>query len=163
MRKSTRPVPRTAPIMRGSSALSSRRCVWNACQIWRNRSLRAAFAACLAAFFSSLLAAPEPCFAMAPILPYGDTTTCRESGAEAREHFADLLAGRPLLRELGHPRRQLLAAGEHGLGVEPPGAVRRAHQRSGHHAGEAHRERRIPVLDELLGLDPPLHRVVAQA
>ena len=47
------------------------------------------------------------------------------------------------------------------LRIQPPGPIRRPHQRPGQHAGEADRLREPLVLDELLGLDPALHRVVA--
>src|SRR5680860_31883 len=55
-----------------------------------------------------------------------------------------------------------LFAGLQRLLVEPAGAVRRAHQRSRHHPGEADLERLVIQLDELLGLDPALDRVVAK-
>ncbi len=47
-----------------------------------------------------------------------------------------------------------------GLLVEPAGAVRRAHQRARHDAGEADLVGLVLELDELLGLDPALDRVV---
>ena len=53
-----------------------------------------------------------------------------------------------------------VGAGGHRLLVEAAGAVRRAHQRAGHHAGEADVVGLVLELDELLGLDPPLDRVV---
>ena len=44
--------------------------------------------------------------------------------------------------------------------VKTTGAVRRPHQRTGHHAGEADVVGLVLELDELLGLDPPLDGVV---
>ena len=82
---------------------------------------------------------------MRPILPPAPAgnagSRVRPGGAlfDARsrgEHRADLLAGCTLRREVGEPGRQLLAAVRLGLGVEPSRAVRRAHQRAGHHPGE---------------------------
>ncbi len=49
-----------------------------------------------------------------------------------------------------------------GLGVQPARPIRRPHQRAGQHSGEAEAVRELLVLDELLGLDPALDRVVAQ-
>ena len=51
-------------------------------------------------------------------------------------------------------------AGRHGLLVEPAGAVGRAHERTGHHAGEPDLVGLVLQLDELLGLHPALDGVV---
>src|SRR5690625_483125 len=56
--------------------------------------------------------------------------------------------------------RALLAAGLDRLLVEPPRPVRGAYEGSRHDAGEADLVGLVLELDELLGLDPPLDRVV---
>ena len=78
------------------------------------------------------------------------------------EHRFRLLCAGALLGELGHRRRRRAAVVGHGLGVEAPRAIGAADQRPGHHAREADLLGGPSMLDELLRLDPPFHRVVAR-
>ncbi len=80
--------------------------------------------------------------------------------AEAREDRAGLLRGAAVLGEMRLRLGQFAAVMGHRLRVQTTGAVRRAHQRTGHDAGEPDRLGGVGVLDELFGLDPPLHGVV---
>ena len=54
-------------------------------------------------------------------------------------------------------------AGGHGLGVEAAGAVAGAHEGPAHDAGEADGRGDLGEVDELLGADPALHRMVPRA
>src|SRR5689334_22182353 len=137
------------PIISGSSALSSRRWCWNACQSCLYRIREAARFSRFAAFCASLSA-----LAGFPAMPVRI--------ALAREERGSLLGGGTPVCQVLQAVGQRLAAALLRLRVEPPRPVGRADERARHHAREAHLLGGLRVLDELLGLHPPLHRVVAR-
>src|ERR1700761_5082270 len=106
----------------------------NACQSWLRRSLvaalRAAFASARAALFGL---APRNLAIIAK-------NTYRPGSAWLR--------GRRLEPALI------------GLLIEPPGAIRRTHQRAGQHPGEPKLLGVALVVDELVRVDPPIDRVM---
>src|SRR6185312_14149247 len=112
-----------APIMYGSSRLSSLRCIWNACHSWLRRCLEAALRAALASALAAFVAAGSRGFAI-----------CSGYGGTRRD----------------------------GLGIQPSGPIGRPDEGTGQHSGEAEAVGELLVVDELLGLNPALHRVVAQ-
>src|SRR5690606_3650578 len=150
--------PRKTAIISGRRSLSSRRCIWNASMIcltrpglFRRCSLAAAFLAALSCLAMTLRV-------RASSLLSADPWQTRPAPSRSLEQAGCLLPGGAGLGEVLEFPRQRQPAVQAGLGVHPAGSVGVAHQPSGQDSREPGLFGRLGVLDELLGVDPALHR-----
>src|SRR5829696_8336128 len=143
----------TAPIISGSSSLSSRRCIWNASKICRRRARAWARFSCDACFLAALSSAGFFSAMLVRIRPRGPSP-CQQG--------CRLLGRGPLLGQMPQRLGKGFSPPQDGLRVQPAGPVGGANERSVHDPGKADLLGGAGVGDELLRLDPSVDRVMAQ-
>src|SRR5690606_15462310 len=133
------------------TAGSCLRVIWYAAHTWW-------YQRCFLGFFCFATCSPAGAPVLSEFLRAMPLSLVGRAGQQAR----GLLARRRRLREVRERLGDLHAATRHRLAPQPARAVRRAHERTRHDAQEPDLLGRVGELDELLGLDPPVDRVVTQ-